>query len=129
MIKLKHILLEVVTQAQLESLEVYADRLFAAVGIDVEFSKHFFDRVNDPRNLKPISDQELINVFRKTYNKYGKKIAQLGPDAEAVIVDMQKDINIPFILQYNSKTQQLELISKTVMRKKNFQTSNQKLTV
>jgi hypothetical protein len=129
MIKLKHILLEVVTQAQLESLEVYADRLFAAVGIDIEFSKHFFDRVNDPRNLKPISDQELTNVFQKTYEKYGKKIMQLGPDAEAVIVDMQKDINIPFVLQYNNKTQQLELISKTVMRKKNFQTSNQKLTV
>ncbi len=129
MIKLKDILLEAITQAQLQSLETYADRLFAAVGIDVEFSKHFFDRVNDPRNLKPITDQELVNVFQKTYEKYGKKIMQLGPDAEAVIVDMQKDINIPFVLQYNNKTQQLELVSKTVMRKKNFQTSNQKLTV
>lgn len=129
MIKLYDILVETVTQAQLKSLEQYADKLFAVVGIDVEFSKHFFDRVNDPRNLKPISDAELTDMFQKTYEKHGKKISQLGSDAEAVIVDMQKDINIPFVLQYNPKTQQLELMSKTIMRKKNFQTSNQKLTV
>lgn len=129
MIKLKNILSEIVTQAQLTSLEQYADRLFAVVGIDVEFTKHFFDRVNDPRNLKPISDAELTDMFQKTYEKYGKKIADLGPDAEAVIVDMQKDINIPFVLKYNSRLQQLELVSKTIMRKKNFQTSNQKLPV
>ena len=129
MIKLYDLLIETVTQAQLRSLEQYADKLFAAVGIDVEFSGHFFKRVNDPRNLKPISDAELIDMFQKTYEKHGKKIAQLGRDAEAVIVDMQKDINIPFVLQYNPRLQQLELMSKTIMRKKNFQTSNQKLTV
>jgi hypothetical protein len=129
MIKLKDILFESITQAQLKSLEQYADKLFAVVGIDVEFSKHFFDRVNDPRNSKPISDAELTDMFQKTYEKYGKKISQLGPEAEAVIVDMQKDINIPFVLHYNTQHQQLELVSKTIMRKKNFQTTNQKLTV
>jgi hypothetical protein len=129
MIKIKDILFEMVTQAQLRSLEQYADKLFASVGIDVEFSKHFFDRVNDPRNYRPISDAELTDTFSKTYEKFGKKIAQLRPDAEAVIVDMQKDINIPFVIEYNPRTQQLELISKTIMRKKNFQTSNQRLTV
>ena len=129
MIKIKDILFEVVTQAQLRSLEQYADKLFAAVGIDVEFSGHFFKRVNDPRNYRPISDTELTDTFSKTYEKFGKKIAQLRPDAEAVIVDMQKDINIPFVIEYNPTTQQLELISKTIMRKKNFQTSNQRLTV
>jgi len=129
MIKLLDLLTETVTQAQLSLLEKYADRLFAAVGIDVEFSKHFFDRVNDPRNSKPISDAELTDMFQKTYEKHGKQIASLGTSAEAVIVDMQKDINIPFVLQYNSRKQQLELMSKTIMRKKNFQTTNRKLTV
>jgi hypothetical protein len=129
MIKLKDILYETITQTQLKSLEQYADKLFAVVGIDVEFSKHFFDRVNDPRNSKPISDAELTDMFQKTYEKHGKKIAQLGPDAEAVIVDMQKDINIPFVLDYDPKLQQIQLVSKTIMRKKNFQTPNQKLPV
>ena len=129
MIKLLDLLTETVTRAQLQSLETYADKLFAAVGLDIEFSKHFFDRVNDPRNSRPISDAELTDLFQKTYEKHGKQIASLGMDAEAVIVDMQKDINIPFVLQYNNRTQQLELVSKTIMRKKNFQTTNKKLTV
>ena len=129
MIKLLDLITETVTRAQLQSLETYADKLFAAVGLDIEFSKHFFDRVNDPRNNRPISDAELTDLFQKTYEKHGKQIASLGTNAEAVIVDMQKDINIPFVLQYNNRTQQLELVSKTIMRKKNFQTTNKKLTV
>ena len=55
----------------------------------------------------------------------GKKIAQLGPDAEAVISDMKTDINMPFVL--NLKGQELELVAKTVMRKKDFKTSGPKL--
>lgn len=129
MIKLKDILFESITQAQLKSLEQYADKLFAAVDIDVEFTRHFFDRVNDPRNIKPITDVELSDIFRKTYQKYGKQISQLGPDAEAVITDMHNDINMPFVLNYDPKAQQLDLVTKTVMRKKNFQTSNQKFKI
>ena len=129
MIKLVDLLYETVTRAQLKSLEQYADKLFAVVGLDIEFTTHFFDRVNDPRNLKPISDAELMDMFQKTYQKYGKKLAEFSPEAEAVLVDMQKDINIPFVIHYNRNTQQLELITKTIMRKKNYMTSNKKLPV
>jgi homoserine dehydrogenase len=127
--KLYDLLIETITQAQLKSLEQYADKLFAAVGIDVQFTRHFFDRVNDPRNIKPITDTELLDVFRKTYQKYGKQISQLGPAAEAVITDMQNDINMPFVLNYDAKNQQLDLVTKTIMRKKNFQTPNQKFKI
>ena len=54
---------------------------YAAVGIDVEFTRHFLDRVNDERNKKPIST-ELIGLFKKTYKKHGKKIPKLDPDTE-----------------------------------------------
>ncbi len=134
MIKLKDILQknaikEVISRQQLASVEKYADKLFAAVGIDVEFTKHFIDRVNDPRNKKPISEPELIGLFKRTYKKYGKKIPKLGVDAQAVITDMSNDINMPFILQWDSKNLELDLVSKTIMRKKGFATSNQKLRV
>ena len=39
-----------VRKSDLDQLERYADRLFASLGIDVEFTKHFLDRVNDERN-------------------------------------------------------------------------------
>ena len=114
-----------ITKTDLDQLERYADKLFAAVGIDVEFTRHFLDRVNDERNKKQITTAELTRLFKQSFKKYGKKIAQLGPDAEAVINDMRTDVNMPFAL--NLKGGELELVAKTIMRKKNFQTRNPKL--
>jgi len=115
-----------ITQSDLNQVEKFADRLFAKVGIDVEFTRHFMDRVNDARNKKAITPSELTRLFKQSYSKYGKKIAQLGPDAEAVINDMKTNINMPFVL--NLKGNELELVAKTVMRKKDFKTSGPKLS-
>jgi|TARA_Y100000389_G_scaffold155384_1_gene156044 hypothetical protein len=120
---------EQVSKSDLDGVEKFADRLFAKVGIDVEFTRHFLDRVNDERNKKQITTAELTRLFKQTYNKHGKKIPQLGPDAEAVISDMKTDINMPFVLNWDKQTQEFELVAKTVMRKKGFATSNQKLSV
>ena len=117
-----------VTQSDLRQIEKYADRIFAKVGIDVEFTRHFVDRVNDERNRKQISPAELVRLFNKTYQKHGKTIARLGPDAQAVINDMQTNINMPFVLKLD-RNGMLELIAKTIMRKKDFKTPNKKLTV
>ena len=115
-----------VKKSDLDQIERYADRLFASIGIDVEFTRHFLDRVNDARNIKQITPSELTRLFKQTYKKYGKTISKLGDDAEAVINDMKTDINMPFVL--NLKGGELELIAKTVMRKKDFKTSNRKLS-
>jgi hypothetical protein len=118
-----------ITQADLKKIEDYADKLFKALGIDVEFTRHFLDRVNDTRNVKQITPDELTALFRKTYNTHGKKIAKLGPDAEAVIADMISNVNMPFVLKWDRDKEELDLVAKTVMRKKNFMTSNPKLKV
>jgi hypothetical protein len=123
---LHEILVEEITKRDLDQVEKFADKLFAKVGIDVEFTRHFMDRVNDARNKKPITTSELTRLFKQSFKKYGKKIAQLGPDAEAVINDMKTDVNMPFVL--NLKGQELELVAKTVMRKKDFKTSGPKLS-
>jgi len=116
-----------ITDQDLQRLEVYADRLFASLGIDVEFTRHFKDRVNDTRNQKPITMAELTRLFKQEYKKHGKQIAQMGPDAEAVMKDMRTDINVPFALQWDGK--ELDLIAKTVMRKPNFSTPNPEFRV
>lgn len=118
-----------VTQADIDQLEVFADRLFAKVGIDVEFTRHFLDRVNDERNIKQITMSELTRLFKQEYKRWGKPIARLGPDAEAVMKDMATDINLPFALRWDHKNNELDLIAKTVMRKANFKTSNQEFAV
>lgn len=123
------ILDEEVTQSQLNDIEKYADRLFKAVNVDVNFTRHFVDRVNDKRNEKPISTSELTRLFKQTYKKHGKKIPKMGDDAQAVIHDMQTDINMPFVLAYDDRRKEIDLVAKTIMRKKDFKTPNQKLTV
>ena len=110
-----------ITQSDLDQIEKYADRLFASLDIDVEFTRHFMDRVNDSRNLKQITVAELIRLFKQAYRRYGKKIAKMPDDANAVINDMKTNINLPFVLKY--KKGEIELVAKTVMRKKNFTTS------
>ena len=126
--RLKGSIREDVTKGELDQIEKYADKLSAAVGIDVEFTRHFLDRVNDERNKKPINTAELVRLFRLTYKKYGKKIPKMGPDAQAVINDMETDINMPFVLNID-RSGMLDLVAKTVMRKKDFKTSNPKLNV
>jgi len=117
------------SQTELDQLEVFADRLFAKVGIDVEFTRHFLDRVNDERNVKQITASELTRLFKQEYKKWGKPIAELGPDAEAVLKDLATDVNLPFALRWDSANNELDLIAKTVMRKKNFKTSNKEFAI
>jgi hypothetical protein len=109
-----------ISDADLKKVEAYLDAVFAKLGIDVEFGKHFKDRLNDARNGKQISKTELINLFTKEYERYGKVIAQMGPDKEALLTDLSSDVNTPIILKWNRGTQKLEMAVKTIMRKKNF---------
>ena len=117
------------TPAELDNVEKFADNMFGKIGIDVEFTRHFLDRVNDERNVKQITSSELIRLFKQEYKRWGKPIAQLGPDAEAVMKDMKTDINMPFALRWDPRNQELDLIAKTVMRKKDFKTPNQEFRV
>ena len=120
---------EDISQQDLDAIEKYADKLFAKVGIDVEFTRHFLDRANDERNKKPITAPELIRIFRQEYKRWAKPIAQLGPDAEAVMKDMATDINVPFVLKWDRQNGELDLVAKTVMRKPNFKTPDREFPV
>ena len=118
-----------ITSSDLEALETFADRIFAKVGIDVEFTRHFLDRVNDERNGKQITASELTRLFKQEYKRWGQPIAQMGPDAEAVMKDLQTDINMPFALVWDKENEELDLIVKTVMRKPDFKTSNREFAI
>lgn len=117
------------TQSDLDAVERFADKIFAKVGIDVEFTKHFIDRVNDIRNNKQITSAELIRLFKLTYKKHGKKIPKLGNAAQAVLHDNQTELNVPFVLKWNEKDQEFMLVSKTVLRKKQFNSTDPQITV
>ena len=129
MIKLTRILNEYISASQLNQVEKYLDKVWAKVGIDVEFTKHFLDRVNDARNGKPINTAEVIKIFRLVYKKYGKQISSLPDGINLLFKDMRSDINVPVVLRYDKLNKEIDMISKTVMRKKNFKSSTKKYAV
>ena len=118
-----------VSDQQIKKLEHFLDKMYSMINVDVEFGRHFIDRVNDERNGKDITIPELQSLFTKTFNKYGGKIRDAEDDWQAVIVDFNSDINVPFIIKWDKRKREFELIAKTTMRKKNFKTPNEKLPV
>lgn len=120
---------EPLTKADLDKLEQYLDALYARDNIDFEFTRHFLDRVNDARNKRQITYNELFKMFGKAEMKYGKQIAKMGDKAQAVISDINTHINSPFVLEWNPKKKMFDLVAKTVMRKPGFKTPNQVLKV
>ena len=109
-----------VTQSEINQLEKYLDKVWKNMGIDFEFTRHFIDRLNDKRNGKQITACEIKSMFLEVFKKYGKQFAKVNVDVEAVLSDTKSDVNIPFGLNYNRAKKELELVSITVMRKKNF---------
>lgn len=119
----KGFFIEEVTQKQIKDLEVFADRLLNKFGIDIEFTKHFADRMNDARNNPEIKIAELQQLFKKIAKQKGKNLKQ-NPDTEVVLKDIQKDLNLPVVINYKRDRDEFEVVNKTIMRKKNFATSN-----
>ena len=61
----------------LDAVERYADKLFAKVGLDIEFTRHFLDRVNDARNGKQITQAELIRLFKQSMSRHKQSFQNL----------------------------------------------------
>ena len=102
------------TSSELNSVERYADSELDPV--DVEFGNHFFDRLNDPRNGKEITPDELISFFNRLAKKKEAFISFIKRYREFVVKDKNSSINIPFVSQVN------QALAKTIMRKRGFMT-------
>jgi hypothetical protein len=107
---------EKLNQSNLDNVERYADRELDPA--DIEFSNHFFDRVNDTRNGKEISEPELTGFFKRLGRHKKQFIDFLEKYNQIVVKDDRSNINIPFVKMAN------KVIAKTVMRKGDFQTSS-----
>lgn len=102
--------------ADMRSVERYADDELDPV--DVEFGKHFFDRLVDPRNGREITTTELMDFFTRLSSRKEQFINFIKKYHEFVVKDRRTNINIPFMSQLN------QAIAKTIMRKPNFMTTN-----
>jgi len=121
----------ILTTAHMKAFEQFVDKMFAKFNIDFEFTKHFRERMSHERNDPCIDMKELASMIQKIYKKYqnGEKSLSKFVDAEAVIKDMQTDLNMPIAVEYDRKSDDLIVIAKTIMRKKNFRTPSPEIKV
>ena len=120
--KFKQMYGEEVTAKQISDLEKFGDRLLDKFGVDIEFSKHFADRMNDDRNKPEIKVAEIQALFKKIARKKAVNIKK-HKNSEVVLKDIQKDLNLPVAIKAG-KDGELDVVHKTIMRKKNFKTPN-----
>ena len=111
---------ENIDQQDVEDLDNLADRELNPIDV-VLTGKHFFDRLNDPRNTPEIDYLELEDFFTKLGDNREEFIDFLNKYKSVVATDTDTDINIPFMKMAN------KAIAKTIMRKRNFQTPNVKV--
>ena len=104
---------------QIKKFESVVDKLFAKYDIDFNFTRHFGDRMDDSRNNPSITLKELAEFIKKMYKRQGKSIKGVA-GAEAVLKDIQSDLNIPVAVTYDSNNDEFDVVLKTIMRKKNF---------
>ena len=127
MLSFKHHLTEaqcdLIGMKQIQQFEKVVDQLFKKFDIDFKFTRHFADRMSDERNNPCITLKELAELIKKIYAKQGKSLKGIA-GAEAVVKDIQKDLNIPVAVTYDQRNDEFDVVMKTIMRKKNFKTPN-----
>ena len=104
-----------IPMGDLKKIDKFADKQLNPVDV-VLTGKHFFDRLNDPRNYPDIEPYELEDFFEKLSDEKDEFITFLKKYRNVVVKDTETNINIPFMKAAN------KAIAKTIMRKKNFKT-------
>tara|TARA_Y100000389_G_scaffold119179_1_gene116335 strand:- start:723 stop:1124 length:402 start_codon:yes stop_codon:yes gene_type:complete len=115
---------DLIGMKQIKAFESIVDKLFKKYGIDFKFTRHFGDRMGDDRNNPCISMKELAEFIKKMYARQGKSIKGVA-GAEAVLKDIQSNLNIPVAVTYDRKNDEFDVVMKTIMRKKNFKSPDQ----
>jgi predicted GNAT family acetyltransferase len=111
-----------IPMADLQKIDTFADKKLNPMDVVIT-DKHFFDRLNDPRNGKEISSAELIGFFKRLSKKKSEFVEFLNQYNSIVATDDRTNINIPFMKKAN------KAIAKTVMRKKDFKTPDKRLDI
>jgi len=119
---------DIISMNHMKEFEKFVDKMFEKFKMDFDFTKHFRERMSDNRNKPCIKMKELADTIMKIYKAQGKSIKGVA-GAEAVVKDIQSDLNIPVAVEYNSRADEFRVIMKTVMRKKNFSTPNKVIKV
>jgi len=109
-------LYELQSPAELQALEAQLDAMMRPVGLDVEFSRHFIERLLG--RDRSITAAEIIDAFAKLKRKYKNKLLKYKkmPGQRAILKDFDNDLNIIFGVT-DQGGELPDLVNITIMRK------------
>jgi hypothetical protein len=81
--------------------------------------------MGDSRNVPCIKISELQQLFKKIEKDKANKI-KAAKGGEAVLVDLQKELNLPFVIEIDDNDEFIVRF-KTILRKRDFKTPNVKI--
>lgn len=89
-------LFELKQPEELVELERQLDRLMIPLGLDVEFTRHFQERILGREQR--ITKQQVVSAFTKLKQKYKQRLlgAKKRPNYEAILKDFEQELNIVF---------------------------------
>lgn len=110
-------------------------RMFSPLGININFSKHFGDRIVDDAvdekgtKRDNITVTELLDTFKSLKDHYKDIFGAAHNfddevkrgEFQGVILDVVRKINVPFVLEFDKSKGRFILTCKTIMKKENFQ--------
>jgi hypothetical protein len=86
------------------------NQYYSKFDLPIKITKHFVERMSDPRNSEPISAAEVADFFAKVLKRRKGILANLAIEDAVQIIDPETEICIPFI-----KTE-TGLVATTIMR-------------
>jgi len=106
---------ELKSTAEVQQLETSLDNIMRPVGLDVEFTQHFIERLMG--RDKMVSADQIAGAFMKLKQKYKRKLlsAKKKADYTAVLKDFDSDLNVVFAIQPGPDGP--ELVNITMMKK------------
>jgi len=89
-------LFELTSTAEVNELERHLDKMMATLGLDVEFTRHFVERVLGRE--RSVSVEDITQSFIQLKRKYKSRLlkAKKQPNYSAVLRDFDQDLNIVF---------------------------------
>lgn len=108
-------LLELKTTKEVHQLEYQLDTMFKTLGLDVEFTRHFIERLLGRE--KSVTVEDVVNSFKQLKTKYKSRLlkAKKEKNYEAVLRDFDRDLNIVFSIKPTKQGH--ELLNITIKQK------------
>ena len=95
------------------SLEKILDDMFEDLGIDINFTRHFKERVIE----RGLTEEDIIELMKKIYDTHGDEVADLGKDENRVFTHLRRLVDIAAINKGYGEDYLKDLVLKTAYKR------------